>query len=186
MKRLTNLLLVAALGLLCPVAGRAADAKELEAKLEKETIETIGVFKQTDTEMEKLFKESAGYVVFPVVGKGAAGIGAAYGEGKVFEKGKPIGTATLTQVTIGLQLGGQKYAEVIFFETKEALAEFKAGQFAISAQVSAVAAAEGAAANAKYQLGVMVFTLARGGLMYEASVGGQKFKFTPAPKPGAS
>jgi lipid-binding SYLF domain-containing protein len=88
-----------------------------------------------------------------------------------------VGEASLTQVTVGFQLGGQAYAELIFFETQSALDSFKSSQFALSAQASAVAAAEGASANAKYQLGVSVFTLARGGLMYEASVGGQKFKF---------
>jgi lipid-binding SYLF domain-containing protein len=149
---------------------------------------SIALFKKTDPKMEKLFKSAAGYAVFTSVGKGAFGIGAAYGEGEVFVSNmvlpgsKKIGRASLTQVTIGLQLGGQAYDEVIFFETKEALEDFKAGKLALSAQVSAVAAAEGASANAKYQQGVMVFTMAKGGLMYEASVGGQKFKFFPLKK----
>jgi len=98
----------------------------------------------------------------------------------VYEKGALIGTASLTQVTIGLALGGQSYAELIFFETPEAFDSFKKSELAFSAQVSAVAAAEGASSNAKYQLGVAVFTLTKGGLMYEASLGGQKFKFKPA------
>ncbi len=90
---------------------------------------------------------------------------------------RAIGKATLTQLTVGLQLGGQAYTEVIFFETEKALANFKKGEFAMAAQVSAVAAAAGASANAKYVEGVSVFTLAKGGVMAEASVGGQKFSY---------
>jgi len=97
----------------------------------------------------------------------------------LFENGKAVGTTSLGQVTIGLALGGQEYAEIIFFENALALTNFKGGNFALAAQVSAVAAASGAAATAKYQQGVAVFTLAVGGLMYEASVGGQKFGFEP-------
>ncbi len=129
--------------------------------------------------MKKLFDEAQGYAVFPSVAKGAIGLGGAHGEGQVFEKGKLVGTASLSQATIGFQLGGQVYSEAVFFEDAKALNEFKEGKFKVSAQVSAVAAAEGASANAKYQNGVAIFTLAKGGLMYEASVGGQKFSYTP-------
>lgn len=149
------------------------------ADKQKEAEQTIELFKQTDPDLKKFFEEAVGYAVFPTVGKGGIGVAGARGTGLVYQKGKLIGEATLTQVTVGLQLGGQAYSEVIFFQTPEALEAFKAGKFALSAQVSAVAAAEGAAKNAKYQLGVAVFTLAKGGLMYEASVGGQKFKFRP-------
>ncbi len=172
------MLVVLPLMLLSPVPGRAEEKKTLAAKTEA----AIELFKKTDSKIAKLFSDAAGYAVFPKVAKGAAGIGAAQGNGQVFAKGKLIGTASLTQVTIGLQLGGQTYSEVIFFETTEALEDFKASKLALSAQVSAVAAAEGASANAKYQQGVLVFTLAKEGLMYEASVGGQQFKFTPLSK----
>lgn len=181
MKRLTTTLVIVALALAGQLS-HAAEVETKEAKLEKEVTATIALFKKTDPKMEKLFKDAAGYAVFSGIGKGAIGIGAAYGEGEVFAKGKKTGRASVTQVTIGLQLGGQAYDEVVFFETKEALEEFQGGKFALSAQVSAVAAAEGASANAKYQQGVMVFTIAKGGLMYEASVGGQKFKFFPLKK----
>jgi len=97
----------------------------------------------------------------------------------VYEKGVLAGMAKLTQVTVGAQLGGQSYAEVIFFENQKALDDFKDGKTAISAGVSAVAAAEGASAEAKYQYGVLVYTMARSGLMFEASIGGQHFQFTP-------
>jgi hypothetical protein len=168
-------------------AGAAKPAKPsagaVDAKANKETVACIENFKRADPEMAGWFDVAAGYAVFYSVTKGAAGIGAARGDGEVFEKGKLIGTATLTQITLGLQLGGQEFAEIIFFETKEALDEFINGKAAMSAQTSAVIAAEGASADAKYQQGVVVFTMAKGGLMFEASLGGQKFKFTPLQKP---
>ena len=158
----------------------AGDKKPATAtNASQETTDIIALFKRTDPDMLLWFTNSAGYVVFPGVTKGAIGIGAAYGKGEVFEKEKLIGTATLTQVTIGVQLGGQEYAEVIFFEDKTALANFTKNQFAMSADLSAIAAAEGASTHASYQQSVAVFTLAKSGLMFEASVGGQKFRFTP-------
>jgi len=129
--------------------------------------------------MENFFDASAGYAVFPGVTKGAIGVGAAHGDGEVIVHGAVIGTTSLTQVTVGAQLGGQQYSEIIFFDSKDALESFKGGHFTMAAQVSAVAAAEGASANAKYSQGVAVFTVAKGGLMYEASIGGQKFSFHP-------
>lgn len=188
MKRWTKMWLVAVVIGLVGLSSRAAQAETKAERLARHVEKSIALFQKADPDMEKLFKSAAGYAVFSGVGKGAFGIGAAYGEGEVFTGAKfltgskKIGRASLTQVTIGLQLGGQAYDEVIFFETKEALADFKAGKLAFSAQVSAVAAAEGASANAKFQQGVMVFTVAKGGLMYEASVGGQKFKFFPLQK----
>ena len=99
--------------------------------------------------------------------------------GARYMKGASVGTAKLTQVTVGAQLGGQSYAEVIFFETQRALDEFKDGKTAISAGVSAAVAADGAGAEAKYQHGVLVYTVDRSGLMFEASIGGQHFSFRP-------
>jgi lipid-binding SYLF domain-containing protein len=145
----------------------------------QETTAAIELFKKTDPKMESFFTNATGYAVFPGVTKGAFGIGAAHGTGEVFERGRLIGSASLTQVTIGFQLGGQEYSEVIFFENPAALTKFTSNQFAMSAQASAVAAAEGKSTDVKYQQGVAVFTIAKGGLMFEASVGGQKFKFTP-------
>jgi lipid-binding SYLF domain-containing protein len=97
----------------------------------------------------------------------------------VYSMGKAIGQASMTQASIGAQAGGQTFAEVIFFETPAALEDFKSGKFEISADVSAVVAAEGASKSAKYKNGVMVFVLAKKGLMVQASIGGQKFKFEP-------
>jgi lipid-binding SYLF domain-containing protein len=166
--------------LLAATLAQAASKQEREREtLTTDVTDAIALFKKTDEGIGQLFDTSAGYVVFPKIAKGAAGIGAARGKGQLFEKGNLVGEASLTQVTIGLQLGGQVYSEVIFFETAESLKSFKEGNFEFSAQVSAVAAAEGASRNAKYQHGVLVFTLARTGLMYEASVGGQKFSYRP-------
>jgi lipid-binding SYLF domain-containing protein len=144
----------------------AGDAEEAKAE-----------FIKTDMKMAGLFEKAYGYVIFPNVGKGAVGIGGASGNGIAYEQGKPIGTAKMTQVSVGFQWGGQAYREVIFFESKADLDRFKENKVELTAQVSAVAVKSGASANAKYIGGVMVFTMQKGGLMYEAAVGGQKFKF---------
>lgn len=134
-------------------------------------------FIKVDGLMSNLFSGAYGYVIFPNVGKGGIGIGGAAGNGAVYERGELIGMAKMTQATIGFQWGGQAYREVIFFETKKVLDDFKENKFEFSAQASAVAVTAGASGNAKYKNGVMIFTQTKGGLMYEASVGGQKFLF---------
>jgi lipid-binding SYLF domain-containing protein len=144
--------------------------------------ETISLFKKTDPDLARFFKSSVGYAVFPSIGKGAFIIGGAYGSGVLYEGGESVGKASLTQATIGLQAGGQAYAEIIFFESEQVLSDFKAGDLAFSGQVSGVALAAGASANANYRWGVAVFTATRGGLMVEASLGGQKFNYTPFEK----
>ena len=158
------------------LAGRADAADPV-----KEARDTVAVFKKADPGISKFLNGAAGYAVFPTIGKGAIGVGGAGGSGVLFEKGKPVGKTSMAQVTIGLQLGGQAYSEIVFLETDAALNDFKKGNFALAAQVSAVAAAAGASANAKYASGVAVFTATKAGLMYEASVGGQKFGFEPFP-----
>lgn len=130
-----------------------------------------------DALMKGIFENAYGYVIFPNVGKGGFGIGAAAGNGVVYEQNNMVGMAKLTQVSIGFQAGGQAYREVIFFESKKELDRFKENRFEFSAQASAVAVTAGASANVKYTNGVMVFTMQKGGLMYEASIGGQQFKF---------
>ncbi len=139
----------------------------------------VDMFKKTDPGLDNFFARAAGYAVFPTVGKGGLALGGAYGSGVLFQQGRAVGKTTLTQVTIGFQLGGQAYSEIIFLQTENNLADFKKGQFALAAQASAVALSSGASANAKYQQGVAVFTSTKGGLMYEASVGGQKFSYDP-------
>lgn len=160
-------------------AGWTPDDKSQE-KSGGEVAKTIAAFKTKDPGIKKFFKKAHGYAVFPTVAKGGIGFGGAYGEGSVYRKGKYIGTTSLSLITFGFQLGGQVYSEVIFFGTKAALDDFIAGNFEFSAQVSAVAITAGASADVDYSGGIAVFTLAKGGLMYEASVGGQKFSFTPA------
>jgi lipid-binding SYLF domain-containing protein len=134
-------------------------------------------FIKTDALMKSLFDNAYGYVIFPNVGKGGVGVGGASGNGGVYEQQVLVGMAKLSQVSVGFQAGGQAYREVIFFESKKELDRFKNSQLEFSAQASAVAVKSGASANAKYTKGVMVFTMQKGGLMYEASIGGQKFKF---------
>jgi lipid-binding SYLF domain-containing protein len=128
--------------------------------------------------MQNLFNNSYAYAIFPNVGKGGIGIGGAAGNGIVFQNGRPIGSAKMKQVTVGFQFGGQTYREVIFFENAAALDRFKQDNFEFSAQASAVAVTKGASGNVKYSDGVMIFTQEKKGLMYEASIGGQKFSFT--------
>lgn len=139
----------------------------------------VARMKLEDEGLEPWFANAAGYAVFPNVGKGGLGLGGAHGKGVLFVDGEPIGETELTQVTVGFQFGGQSFIEVIFFEDDIALENFKKGNFELSAQASAVAVTLGAAAHAGYDKGVAIFTMAKGGLMYEASVGGQKFDYTP-------
>lgn len=151
-----------------------------QAELTSSSEAAIQLAKKTDPGMQKFFDSAAGYAVFPAVGKGAIGVGGAYGRGEFYEGGKLVGYCTVTQASIGFALGGQKYTELIFFEDKAAVDRFKSGSFAFAAQVSAVALKSGVSANAKYSNGVAVFTMGEAGLMYEASVGGQKFSYEPA------
>jgi lipid-binding SYLF domain-containing protein len=146
---------------------------------EQRALDTIAEFKKADPTIEPFFNESYGYAVFPKITKGAIGIGAAHGDGTVFEGGAGVGSASMTQVTIGLQLGGQTYREAVFFKDKAALDNFKAGNFEIAAGASAIAVKEGASKTAGYSNGVAIFTMGIGGLMFEASIGGQKFSFEP-------
>jgi lipid-binding SYLF domain-containing protein len=141
--------------------------------------------------------------VFPTIGKGAFVIGAAHGSGRVYVGGKYVGDTSMTQVTVGAQVGGQAYREIIFFQNQAAFSAFKSGNFEFGAQASAVAITAGASAQAGtsgtaagasatenraatgkggYQKGVAVFTVTEGGLMYEASIGGQKFSYEPRKK----
>ena len=132
-----------------------------------------------DSTLTNLFSNSAGYAVFPRVGKAGLIFGAEHGNGLVYERGKPIGEVIMTEINVAPQAGGEAFYEIIFFETAEALVGFKEGHFEMSASVSALAAAEGVALNAKYQEGVLVLTLPRSGLMAQMAVGGQKFRFKP-------
>ncbi len=159
--------------------------------------DTIKVFRNAG-ESGGFFGNSYGYAVFPTIGKGGIGVGGAYGKGRVYAAGKHVGDTSMGQVTIGFQFGGQAYSQIIFFQDKRAFDEFTSGNFEFGAQASAVAITAGASAQAttggssagasggkndattvgKYSGGMAVFTVAKGGLMYEASIGGQKFSYT--------
>lgn len=158
-------------------AAVAAQAKDSDLIAEAQT--TVSQFKKADPGLERFFERSAGYVVFPSAGKGGLGVGAAHGSGVLFIKGQPVGKASMTQLTIGAQAGGQAFSEVIFFESASTLTDFQKGEMKFSGSISAVALKSGASANAKYTDGVAVFTATKGGLMLEAAVGGQKFSYEP-------
>nr|MBS0022419.1 hypothetical protein [Gammaproteobacteria bacterium] len=188
MMRVKSPLLALVLFLTIPLAGTSADEFE----------DTIKIFKEAG-ESAAFFDNSYGYAVFPSIGKGGVGIGGARGKGRVYEQGTYIGDSTVTQLTVGFQLGGQVYSQIIFFEDKRALDEFTSGNFEFGAQATAVAITAGASVAATttgsaagvsggkkdaatagaYHKGMATFTVAKGGLMYEASIGGQKFSFTP-------
>ncbi len=139
--------------------------------------ETKEYFIKQDSDIGSFFSKSYGYVIFSAIGKGAIGIGGAHGNGIIFKGGSHYGKASMTQATIGFQLGGQSYMEVIFFQDQRAFDNFKEGKMKLGAHASAVALKQGAAAAAAYNDGVAVFVAIKGGLMAEASVGGQKFKY---------
>ncbi len=146
-------------------------------KLELSVAQAIIKAKEKDPALAKWFDAAYAYAVFPKVGKGAIGIGGAHGKGLAILGDQTVGKTSMSQITIGFQLGGQVYAEFIMFKDKTAFDHFTRGNFEMGAQVSAVALTLGASADANYDGGVAVFTIAEGGLMYEASIGGQKFKY---------
>jgi lipid-binding SYLF domain-containing protein len=175
MNRSRTLSIVAGLAacLAMPAPAHAAHATVKEAN------DAVAALRKADPGLKKFFDKSAGYAVFPNVAKGGLVVGGAGGTGYLFVHGKAIGKTTLSQVTVGAQVGGQAYYEIVFFETAETLAAFKKGEWTMAAQVSAVALKSGASADADYKDGVAVFTLSKGGAMAEASVGGQNFSYTP-------
>ena len=167
---------VLAAGLLCLVSMGTSGGWDPDKTAEAR--QAVSAFQKADPSLQRFFRSAHAYAVFPTVGKGGFGIGGAYGSGVVFRAGEVVGETSLTQLTIGFQLGGQAYREIIFFRDRETFEDFKRGRFELSAQASAVAATYGASADADFENGVAVFTLAKGGLMYEASVGGQKFSYS--------
>ncbi len=139
---------------------------------------TIDAYLAADPGLSKFFDNAAGYVVFPGIGKAGLGIGGAHGNGELIAKGRgAIGKASMTQVTVGVQIGGQEYSEIIFLAEPVDLERFTSGGLELAAQVSAVAITAGAADGADYKDGVAVFTRTKSGMMAEASVGGQDFKY---------
>ncbi len=161
----------------------AAEEAEKEAAFHQAVQSTISEFKAKDKSLERFFEKSHGYVVFPNVGKGAWVIGGAWGKGAAFEGGDITGYASITQISIGFSAGGQSFSELIFFQNEKSYANFKNGKFELAAQASAIAATAGASTDVDYSKGVAVFTIPKGGLMVDASVGGQKIAYiAPPPK----
>jgi len=146
-------------------------------ELQLDVAKAIIAIKKADPGIETFFQNSAGYAVIPKVGKAGMGVGGAYGKGLVIVNEKAVGRTSLSQVTVGFQLGGQVYSQFIFFKDEAALQTFQRGNFEMGAQASAVAVTLGASADADYDKGVAVFTHVSGGLMYEATISGQKFKY---------
>ncbi len=145
----------------------------------RESQATLDRFVERDPALKNWIDHAYGYVVFPEIAKGGFGIGGGFGHGMLFRQGQPIGRATVSQATIGAQIGAQSYSQVIFFEDDAALRTFQRENLEFSAQATAVAATAGAGATTSYERGVAVFILTRAGLMAEATVGGQRFRYTP-------
>ena len=148
-------------------------------ELEKDCNEAISEMEKDAPKLETYFSKAYGYAIYPKITKAGLGIGGAGGKGLVYQGSTITGESKLGQASLGLQAGGQQFSELIFFEDKAAYERFTGGKFKFGAQASAVAISEGGAAVAPYQDGVAIFTHVKGGLMYEASVGGQKFTFEP-------
>jgi len=132
-----------------------------------------------DNGLDKFFGSAEGYVIFPNVGEGGFIIGAAAGNGVLYENGVPVGMADLKKIDVGFQIGGQAITEVIFFETEDMLNEFKSNEHTFSGEVSATAVEQGVSENLNYDDGVLVIAMPKAGLMADVSIGGQKFTYTP-------
>lgn len=163
-----------------------------------EYTDTISIFKNAGQSAD-FFDNSYGYAVFPTVGKAGFIVGGSHGDGRVYKQGVYVGDTSVTQVTAGLQAGGQAFSQIVFFQDQRAFNEFTSGSYEFGAQVQATAITASAGAQTstggssagasggkkdaatagRYEKGLAVFTVAKGGLMYEASVGGQKFKYKP-------
>jgi lipid-binding SYLF domain-containing protein len=174
-----RLYLVVGAMMLSTIMGCSTAPKTAEGKADIESAADVALAKaqRTDPSLRSVFREAAGYAVFPSVGKGAAGVGGAYGKGVLYVNDRAVGYCDLSQASIGFQLGGQAYTEIIAFQTMQAVNKFKEGNFRFDAQATAVALKSGAGANAQYANDVAVFTMDEAGLMYEASIGGQKFSY---------
>ena len=188
--------------LLCALPFTTAWAEEDAAKQEQKYQETIDIFKGAG-ESGTFFGNSYGFAVFPTIGKAGFIVGGSYGTGRVYEKGVYVGDTSVGAGSIGFQAGAQAYSEIVFFEDKQAFEKFTGGNFEFGADASAVAITAGASAGVStaggtsagasggkhdamtkgsYSKGIAVFTVAKGGLMFEASIGGQKFGYTPLKK----
>jgi lipid-binding SYLF domain-containing protein len=157
----------------------APDTKAERRTLDDQATATLDTMTARDPGLKELLDGSVGYAVFPEIGKGGAVVGGAYGKGVVFEGGAPVGYVELSQASIGAQLGGQTFSELIIFQDRDALTRLKTDNFDVGANMSAVALKTGAARAAQFEGGVAVFVMPRGGLMVDLSISGQKIDFEP-------
>ncbi|MHC4908283.1 MAG: lipid-binding SYLF domain-containing protein [Planctomycetota bacterium] len=165
------------LGLGACTSAESMTGSDARAEMDENVTTAMAFFRRADPGIEDRLKSAYGYAIFPTVAKGGLIVGGAHGNGQVYRGGKAVGATTLTQASIGAQIGGQGYRELILFEDQAAFQSFTSGSFEFAGQASAIAAKSGASANAAYDGGVMVFTQPKAGLMAEASVGGQKFAY---------
>ena len=175
MKKLIISALVAALAFGSTLAMSAWN-KDESIELDAKAKEALTAFRKEDSSVDAFINQSVGYVVIPTVGKAGFGIGGARGKGVLYENGAVTAVVTLSQLSIGFQWGGQAYSEFVFFQDTPTLTNFKKGDVELGAQASAVAVTAGVSADAAFVDGMAIFTQAKGGLMYEAAIGGQKFK----------
>lgn len=167
---------IVVLALLSSSPALAAWDDDEAAELDAQAQEVFAEFKEKDPSVEQILKQSFAHAIFPTVGKAGFGIGGARGKGVLYEGGKITAIVTLSQLNVGFQWGGQAYSEFLFFQDYTSVSDFKNGNYELGAQASAVAVTAGVSADAKFVNGMAIFTQAKGGLMYEATVGGQKFK----------
>lgn len=178
MKRVTTigLMTMALVISACETAPKTQQAKD---DLEQDVQQTMARLELADPTLREFLDKSAGYAIFPSVGKGGFIVGGSYGRGLVYVAGQPVGYSDLSQATVGAQIGGQKYAQILAFETIRELNQFKQGELTFAANATAVALKSGVGKSAKYQDGVVVFVEPIAGLMAEASIGGQSFSYQP-------
>ncbi len=177
--RLTCLILVLCSLFIISCESSSSNAEDQARSFSDDVSLAIARFKSRAPATQKFFDTAYAYAVFPNVGKGAIGIGAAHGSGQVFKDGKHIADSELSQVTVGLALGGQEFSEIIFFRDEMAFRSFKRSELEFSGQAGAVAVDAGPSADVNYENGVVVFTMTKGGAMFEASIGGQSFDYRP-------
>ena len=177
MKTFKSSIKIPILTLLVVVMASCGSSKNTSADIMVDSKDAKATISKSNPNVAELFDTSVGYAIFPNVGKGAYIIGAASGNGTVYEKGTLVGYASLKQVDVGLQAGGKAFIEVIFFQTQDALNRFKSGSYELSGNASAVLLEEGVSRDVEFRDGVGVVTKPKAGAMAGISVGGQKFEF---------
>ncbi len=180
-RKLTTLLIVSVIAMAAALIGCHVSPQrpESQAVLDAQVTEAIAIMKEKDPGVERFFQGSYGYAVLPKVFKGGFAAGGAYGKGIVYEQGNKVGYCDMSQATLGFTFGGEYFREIIFFWQKPDMDKFEAQEYTFAAQATAVALKSGAAAKADYKDGMAVFVTTDKGLMVDASIGGQKFRYTP-------